>query len=108
MFKDCGFWVLVWSAACDFIGHFFRHCQMQKQSKHQNQSDEAKNESLVCSVFCFLVCSIQLILPGPQSLFINNDFFGFSSISLCTPYIFWTLNCSKKIVKGKHEILYPL
>lgn len=46
------FGVLAWIAACDFIGAFFRHFQMQKVNIKINRM-KPKIERLLFSVFSF-------------------------------------------------------
>ena len=77
------------------------------KSKHQTESYEAENRKV--TLFCVFfkwnhlhIHSTPLVLPAIAVY--KQWVFGFSSNSLSTPYIFWTLNCSQKIVKSKHEI----
>ena len=99
--------VLAWIAACHFIGAFFRHFQMRKVNIKISRT-KPKIERLL-RLFCFFFPWNQLHfysipLVSPAIAVYKQCVFGFSSNSLSTPYIFWTLNCSQNIVKSKHEI----
>ena len=95
--------VLAWIAACDFIGAFFRHFHCKVNIKISRT--EPKIERLLRLFFFFFqwnqfhVYSIPLVSPAIAVY--KQCVFGFSSNSLSTPYIFWTLNGSQNIVKSK-------